>query len=1511
MSSVDERIVKMVFDNSEFASKITSTIKSLTQLNQATDQVANNSGGGISAMGKAFEQAEIMSTRAGFHIQDVWLKVASILEYQVAGKIVKIGKDIANAMTFEGVADGFKEYELKMGSVQTIMAGTGESLQTVNKYLEELNTYSDKTIYSFADMTNNIGKFTNAGVELDAAVAAIKGIANEAARSGANANEASRAMYNFSQALSAGYVKLIDWKSIENANMATKEFKDTLLEVASAVGTVEKQEDGMFKILTTNAQGKTMDDLVSGTKNFNDSLQQQWMNTEVLTKALKIYATNVEDLTETEKAAYEAELREMGMSDEQIKKFETLGTEATKAASEVKTFSMLIDTLKEAIGSGWAQTWEILIGDFEEAKELWTSVSNVLGGVIDSMSSARNDLLKGWDKLGGRKDLIEALGNAFKFLQNVLRPISAAMKEVFPPVTAKQLSNLTQGLRDFTKRLQFTSATAAKIKNTAKGFFSIFDIGLKFVKALVNALLPAGKSVGNLGKDLLTVTSNIGQFITKLDETITKSKLFEQVFESIGKVIGPVFEFIKSAIKGALTLIGELFGGFKDAAGPMTSVGDIFKTIVNNISGGLGRIKERLSTLSPIFDGLKSIFSGIGKLLGDIFRQIGDSISGISAGGNGAGGLLNLFSAFLSGGIIYKVFSNIKSFSSIGELIENFGDILGSLQQKIEAETLMNIAKAVAILAGSIFLVAMIDSDKLAGATAAIGAMVATLTGAMAGMMKAINSFSPTDVTKSFKVFGKELFGSNATQILEMAVTLQAVSKALVAMGTAILLMSVGLKIVSTAAKDGHLWDSFAVISLMLAELTAVALVLGKWGGKGAEGTKGLIAMTAALVLMAEALKMVSKVVDAGNAWEALGILTIMLAELGGIVLLVEKFGEYQLGSMLGLISLAVSLNLVVIALKSVSDALGSDGTRVWEALAIVGLMLAGLAAVTVVLSKFAGFAALGGAGAILAAASLLILVQALKQISDALGQTDQHIWQALGVIAVALITLALGLTAMAATIPGATGLLIASAALIVLGGALKIIGSLSLAEIGKGLLAMAGSLIILAVGLTAMLVALPGAVALVVAAAGLTALAGALKLFGSMSIGEVGKALLTLVVALAGIAAACTVLSVASPFILVFSAALLVFGAAMTVTGFGLTLFSAGLQALAAALPVGMEALNAFANSLATMLPKLVEGLMDALGMLAAKIVEYAPAFTQAIIAIIGMILDALVGLRLKIGETVLNLIQGVMEILTEHVPEIAKAGTDMMIAFMEAISTEIPRLVDEAYKCAIAFIEGLANAIESNNGELIAAVDHLMSAVIQAVTQWLVKFTPLGLLIPQEMKDGIMSGEFNVKNALDNVIQNALNGIKGKISEFTDAAKDFIGGFITGLKDAPLIGGVVSAASDLGAKAVEALRSKKGVDAHSDSHKTIPIGHDFGGGFETGIEDTIPGVEDASALLGNSAVGSLTDSVNNGIPDLETAVDSMGNALIKPLSQMIKEGTQANDAYSESFERNKQALE
>lgn len=1604
MGAIDERIVKMVFDNSQFESKISSTIKSLTQLDKTTEQVGKGSNG-MSGLRDAFDQTEITATKAGFHIQDVWLKMASILEYQIAGKIVNAGKKIASALTVEGIADGFKEYELKMSSVQTIMAGTGESLSKVNGYLNELNKYSDQTIYSFADMTNNIGKFTNAGISLGDSVAAIKGVANAAALAGANSQEASRAMYNFSQALSAGYVKLIDWKSIENANMATKGFKDTLLEVASTVGTVEKQADGMYKVLTTNAQGKVMDESISATKNFNDSLQQQWMTTDVLTKTLKIYSTNVEDLSETERKAYEEELKGMGLTEDQIQHFEELGTKASAAATEIKTFSMMIDTLKEAIGSGWAQTWETFIGDFEEGKALWTEIGNTLSDVIGKMSDLRNkgldvalrngfesmtsfwlpikdipdsaDALKaafldvgvatgklsqeqadeietvgdlvdsfhklGWatkdvvkaavedyadtmnnlteeekeaigitdqqiesmnksvdsflrfesniegctnqlNELGGREKLIEALRKSFEALGDVFEKISEAAYDIFGDTNAwaDVTTALVDSIYDFSQKLKPAPETLEKIGRAAKGFFSIIDMGISFIKAFAKVFTPLDSALTDIGDLFLSVSADVGDFFTGLNQYTKENQTFEKFFQKIADILG-LFT-TKIDINAIYESFKQFLSVFGDNFEQVSSFGDAFDSAVASISSAFDILASKFEKLKPVLESIKSFFNGVVTAISDALTKIGESINGFAGdGGEGfIGRLINTFNAFMVGGSLYSLITNIKNFSAIGDIFTGIGDTLGAFQKKVGAEALKTMAEGIALLAGSIFLLAMVDSNKLTAATTAIGGMIAVLTGSIAALMKAVNSFSTSNVQSTFKLFGKDLFGINAGKMVEISVQLSAISKALVAMGVSVLLVSIGLREVSKAAEGGHLWDSFAVVSLIMLELTGVVLLLSNFGGKATVGANGLLAITGALLIMAVALKQVADVVATGNATEALQIISIMLLELTTVMLLLQTVGGYKVGSCIGVIAIAVALNLVVIALKDISDALGEEGNHIAEALAMVTIILGVLAVVCMALGVFGGGALLGGVGAIAAAAALLIVVQSLKQVNDLLSQTDNHVWQSLGVIAAALGILAVGMAFMVAALPGAAALVVASAGLIALSVALKMMGGMDLAEIGKALLAMGGSLAILAVGLTAMIVALPGAVALTVAAAGLLLLGAAMNVFANMDMLSIASALGAFTSILLSMAPTMVILGVLSPLIIAFGIAITALGVALLAVGVGLTVFSAGLQALVNILPMGAVALTQLINKLDEWVPKLAEMVMDTLATICNKIVEYKEPIFQATMAIIDIVLRALSESTLKIANTIMDLLLKILEEITKKIPVIAKAGTDMMLAFMDAIGKEIPRIVNKAYEVAIALINGLADTIRNNNPILIEAVNNLMDAVIQAIMQWLVEFTGVGKLMPEEMKNGIMDGSFNVKDAWDELVGEVIDKLKAKYEDFKEAAHELIDGFVAGLKDT-WAGKAVTEAANFAKNVVNGMNSKKGFDINSPSKKAIKSGKSLIEGVIVGIH-SLEGEADAVAAGAGGKLANALDSAMELVTDL--ADNSMDmNPVITPV--------------------------
>lgn len=400
-STIDERVVEMKFDNSDFEKNVKTSLNTIDKLNDKLDM--KGASDGVSKLSKSIKQFTMEPMEKAVDsckLKFSGLQIAAATAVaNITNDIVNKSKQILSEFTIQPISSGFDEYELKMGSVQTIMASTGASVEEVNKYLNDLNTYSDRTIYSFQDMTSNIGKFTNAGVGLEEAVNAIKGISNEAALSGANAEEASRAMYNFSQALSAGYVKLIDWKSIENANMATVGFKEQLLETAEACGTVTKNADGMYTVVTTNANGASMKESIDATHNFNDSLAYQWMTSEVLTKTLAKYSDETTDI----------------------------GKKAYAAAEDVKTFSMMMDTLKEAAQSGWAQTSEILFGNFEEAKHTWTTLADYFSDAISGIDNARNKYLGGafmstYDKIIDKMNKAGISTDQFteKFKQNAI-----------------------------------------------------------------------------------------------------------------------------------------------------------------------------------------------------------------------------------------------------------------------------------------------------------------------------------------------------------------------------------------------------------------------------------------------------------------------------------------------------------------------------------------------------------------------------------------------------------------------------------------------------------------------------------------------------------------------------------------------------------------------------------------------------------------------------------------------------------------------------------------------------------------------------------------------------------------------------------------------------------------------------------------------------------------------------------------------------------------------------------
>lgn len=1271
--TIDEKVVEMRFDNKQFESNVSQSMSTLDKLKRSLN--LTDAAKGLEGVSSAAKSIDMSSLSDGVHTVGLKFNALYTMADQALRNITNsamyYGKKIVSALTIDPIKTGFSEYELKMGSVQTIMASTGESLETVNDYLGELNTYADKTIYSFSDMTSNIGKFTNAGVGLKDAVSAIKGVSNVAAVSGANASDASRAMYNFAQALSAGYVKLIDWKSIENANMATVEFKEQLLETAVSLGTVTKEADGTYKTLKGNT--------FSATKNFNEVLQDQWMTTDVLVETLGKYSDETTDI----------------------------GKKAFSAAQDVKTLSQLFDTLKEAAQSGWSQTWEIIVGDFEEAKKFLTEVNEIASGILDASANARNDMLENWKTMGGREDLIQSLRNSIEAISSIIKPIKEAFRDIFPPMTAEKLFAFTQGLKNLTAKLIISDKTAENIKRTFKGLFAVIDILVTFVKAVASGIFKLLGNITSLGEGIINVTGSIGNWINKLRDGVKESNIF-------AKTIGKITDFLQKAIDKIKEFISFLKGkfvspGFVGFLNVMSKIWDIIKIIGEKIVG---------------------VISSIGKALANVFRN-GD-ISGI----------IDIINGGLLTAILFKIKNFTDGFKEIGKIGKNVTEILDAVrgcfeayQQNLKAKTLLTIASAIAILAASILVISLIDPNKIWSSLEAITVLF-------------------TDLMASMAVFNK--IGGDYKRPLKAATVMISTSLAILVLAGAL------KKIASIDTED--LMKSMVGIAGLSAIIVAIAKAMSS-------NEKAIIKGATQMVIFAVAIKILASVCKdlSGLSWGELAIglagVAILMTEIS-LFLRTAKFSFKTISTAKGIVILSAAIKILASACKDFGN---MQWNEIVKGLGSIGILLGELAIFTK-LSSGAKHVISTGIALVLIASSMKILVSAIKDISSL---NLDEIKKGLITLSASLAAIAIAVNLMPKNLFGiGVGLVLVSSALNILSLAVIKMGSMSWESIVKGLVALGGSIGILAIGLNAMKGTLLGSVALINAAGALAVLTPCLLILGNMSLESIGKSLLTIagvfvILGLAGI-----VLAPLIPVILGLSAALLILGIGVTAIGAGLTLISAGITTLSVALSAG-------AAAIVTSLTMILVGILNLIPLLLQKIGEGIIAFCEviansaqsigaAVKAVIVSVLDVLLNCAPKIADTILTLLVSVLTSLVEYTPKIVGLLMDFLVNVINSLAEKLPALIEAGVNLIIAFIDGLADAIVNCSEKLRDAFIKLFKSVIESILIML----------------GIHSPSTVFKDIGSNMILGLIEGIKGKITSVKNAAVNCVKGVVDKVK-------------------------------------------------------------------------------------------------------------------------------
>lgn len=1494
MGTIDERIVKLSFDNKGFESGIQKTLSSLEALNKALektdnrqaakelsksmndinkilknnnlgnlDKLLNKQSGfskitdGISKMGSSLVNAfkKIDFTGIGSKlssmfkgstdgasalargVESVTAKfshlqvVAATALANITNRMVNAGISMAKSLTIDPVTTGFSEYELKMNSISTILANTadeGKTLDDVSKALNELNKYADQTIYNFAQMTDNIGKFTAAGVGLDDSVAAIKGMSNLAAFFGVDPTKASGAMYQMSQALAAGKVSLMDWNSLVNAGMSGEAFQKALIRTSEVMGT---GAEAMIK-----KYGSFRDSLTKG----------EWLTGDVL----------IETLKQISGAYKESELRAQGYSATQAKAIVDMAKTANKAATEVRTVTGMMDSMKEAVQSGWAISWEYIIGDKEQATKLLTGIKDGFESIINPISDARNEMLLFWNQNGGRDAAISGFANVFQSIGKIAGSVKDAFRDIFPAMTGERLVELSKGFEKFTENLKISDKTAAKIKDTFKGVFSVFDLGKTGITSIFKAFSGGGGLFSGIGNIFLSATSTIGKFVSAINDGVKSSGIFDKIANGISnglKNITNGFQQAGEIIKGMFKYLldfdfGPVFDIFKPFA---TGLGKGLQDIMSGFGKMLGgfNINGLLSTLGLLagkgaFDKLKSIFD-----------DVGDSVKGLS-----------------------KIFGDLTSIpKNISEVLKATTDALKAMTTDIQAGALLKIAGAIALLALSLSTLATIDQGGLETALGGITVLFIELVAAFAMLSKVTSGGT-----------GKGGFLGNILGGFFGKGELVTTATALIGFASAILILSAAVKALSSM-NPGELMTGLAGVAGSMLVLVGAAKLLDGVKVPLIKAGASMILVAAALNVMASAVKNFAEI-NPNNMLVGLMGIAATLVELAAFMKLAD-FGGLNMSSAVGLLGVAAAL----LVLQNAVSKFGSMD---------LGGMVKGLLGVAGALGIIAGFSFLAGSAAsmLVMAAALVVMGGALHILSSAVRSMAEMDWmdiaRGLTVMAGSLAILAGAVALMSGVglLAVGAGLAVASAGLLLLSTAMKSLAEMSWEEMARGLVAMAGGLLVLGVATAAMSGMVVGAGALLVLAAAMAVLTPQLIAMSNLSWGQVAVGLTMLagsmvVLGVAGLAA-----TAIAPGLAILAGSITLLGLGCLAAGAGVALFATGLATLAAVGAGGMFAITEAIRNLLNLLPQVgtkmgefvtnmavafaqgIPQVANAIGEAMVGLLEsirtYGPQIITVGTELITLLCSALTAAAPQLASAATTLILTLINSLASSGAQIASAGADLVISLLEGLSSRAGDLIQAGIDLAISLLDGLADGINNNADRISSALEAAFDAALSLVGIALkAGFKALGGDAVDGFADGVSGGAKDVGSAIKKPINEAKKTAKTAKSEFKSAGEGMIKGLADGIKSS-------SAAKDAMSKA-----AKDAADKVKDGESKMKTA---GGNLAKALADGIKSKSSSVTKAVDSVVKAAVSAAKSG----KSQMTSAGSALMAGLSSGISSG-------------------
>lgn len=742
---VDERVVEMRFDNAQFEKNVHQTMQSLEQLNDSLR---------LDGAEKGFEKISDASAKVDFDemqgaLDNLSGKFSAVEVMGVAAlshitrQAVDTGERLVKSLSLDQVTSGWNKYAQKTASVQTIMNATGKSIAKVNGYLEKLMWFSDETSYGFTDMTSALSTLTSTGGSIEKMIPMIMGMANATAYAGKGAAEFQRVIYNLAQSYGTGAIQLIDWKSVEQAGVASQQLKQLLIDTGVELGKIKKGA------VTTGS--------------FDNSLQKKWADREVMEKAFGKYA----EFAEAVKAELDANPNkyhgQASLAIEAIAdQYDEVTVKAFKAAQEAKSFSEAVDATKDAVSSGWMETFDILFGNYDEAKGFWSDLAEEFWNMFAGGAAGRNNWLKnafdsGLDQLLGTEGFGEAGDNYTNLLQKALVNQGLLSEEGIEEagsfqkaleesgVTAQQLYEVLGEAADYYHQRATMSdeeldklgfdrgkvdalanaydSMAEKIQNGSvnlddlagkmnqlSGREHFFNGILNVLEGINSVLSPIRDGFGDV---FMTDGSPLYNFLKGFDELTGKMALSEETAEKVQKVFTGVFRVLSIGLKG-VTTVGKtafmILGKLLDLLSPM---GDLLLNIGSCIGNLLTWVDESLGQAESLSDVLGILVGAVAALV----SPIADVVKGVKT--------------LVRGGNMEEA---KKQFGAFGTVVDAVGSVLDKF--KIGSVSAGNVIGTAFQLLGGILL----------GAFEGVGALIARVFNGFKGAGDTVSEFADSKV---------------------------------------------------------------------------------------------------------------------------------------------------------------------------------------------------------------------------------------------------------------------------------------------------------------------------------------------------------------------------------------------------------------------------------------------------------------------------------------------------------------------------------------------------------------------------------------------------------------------------------------------------------------------------------------------------------------------------------------------------------------------------------------------